>query len=592
MLAAALQGETPRGASAQMHLHQADAVGCPRLSFGQALGPRTGLGALHDAGRSAPPAAKAHAHALREAQAGPPPRSLQARGFRTDCAKRSEGVSLGCSEDSGWDLGRALRDQRNLPGLASVGHEIRRFPRPALEALRALGRVRRRRGGRVQQVRRRKCPYRTRRDLEATATRVGAVQHLPIGSAVGPTLPPLSRWSAQTAGDYPGEDEALASPLSCMPAPLLQLRDSRKAVPRTISTRGCSSSPDPGPRACTPQSSGPAVNARGNSLQRKDAGPDPLRVFPFLCKVPSVAPAGIAKESWWHFCLSQLRRPFFHSIPTLHIHKIVPQVRRAGSPAPDQEKLWVLQNGDLSLSNINGLPTPGNLLLPYEGRSHATGAELPTAVVPCVMPGQRHSPPGAWPPSAPARAQVCWSQGTCDMPTGLSPHPPRCHCLRLSWLPGTILLYHIMAWGLAVLLCVEGAVMLYYPSVSRCERGLDHAIPHYVTTYLPLLLVLVANPILFHKTVTAGCNLDVHPPKMVIQWEAMIASAAEATYQSPVGSCMSHENSRKVVCLGGHTSDEVLSILSEGSDASTVEIHTGSRNIKEVDSISQAKGDL
>lgn len=38
----------------------------------------------------------------------------------------------------------------------------------------------------------------------------------------------------------------------------------------------------------------------------------------------------------------------------------------------------------------------------------------------------------------------------------------------------------------------------------RCERGLDHAIPHYVTTYLPLLLVLVANPILFRKTVTAG----------------------------------------------------------------------------------------
>ncbi|KAL6089392.1 hypothetical protein STEG23_029391 [Scotinomys teguina] len=164
----------------------------------------------------------------------------------------------------------------------------------------------------------------------------------------------------------------------------------------------------------------------------------------------------------------------------------------------------------------------------------------------------------------------------------------------------TILLYHIMAWGLAVLLCVEGAVMLYYPSVSRCERGLDHAIPHYVTTYLPLLLVLVANPILFHKTVTAafygwtGCNLDVQPPKMVIQWEAMTASAAEGTYQSPVGSCVPHENARKVVCVGGHTSDEVLSILSEGSDASTVEIHTatGSRNIKEVDSVSQAQGDL
>lgn len=39
---------------------------------------------------------------------------------------------------------------------------------------------------------------------------------------------------------------------------------------------------------------------------------------------------------------------------------------------------------------------------------------------------------------------------------------------------------------------------------TRCERGLEHAIPHYITTYLPLLLVLVGNPILFRKTVTAG----------------------------------------------------------------------------------------
>uniref|UniRef100_A0A9L0S545 G-protein coupled receptor 143 n=1 Tax=Equus caballus TaxID=9796 RepID=A0A9L0S545_HORSE len=71
----------------------------------------------------------------------------------------------------------------------------------------------------------------------------------------------------------------------------------------------------------------------------------------------------------------------------------------------------------------------------------------------------------------------------------------------------TILLYRIMAWGLATLLCVEGVVILYYPSVSRCERGPEHAIPHYVTTYLPLLLVLVANPILFQKTVTAVASL-------------------------------------------------------------------------------------
>eukprot|EP00070_Physeter_catodon_P041419 XP_028348313.1 G-protein coupled receptor 143 [Physeter catodon] len=71
----------------------------------------------------------------------------------------------------------------------------------------------------------------------------------------------------------------------------------------------------------------------------------------------------------------------------------------------------------------------------------------------------------------------------------------------------TILLYHLMAWGLAALLCVEGAFVLYYPSGARCERGLERAIPHYVTTYLPLLLVLVANPILFRKTVTAVASL-------------------------------------------------------------------------------------
>ena len=33
--------------------------------------------------------------------------------------------------------------------------------------------------------------------------------------------------------------------------------------------------------------------------------------------------------------------------------------------------------------------------------------------------------------------------------------------------PSTILLYHLMTWGLATLLSVEGALMLYYPSVAR-----------------------------------------------------------------------------------------------------------------------------
>ncbi|XP_068126005.1 G-protein coupled receptor 143 isoform X2 [Hyperolius riggenbachi] len=71
----------------------------------------------------------------------------------------------------------------------------------------------------------------------------------------------------------------------------------------------------------------------------------------------------------------------------------------------------------------------------------------------------------------------------------------------------TIILYHMMTWGLAALLCIEGVAMLYYPSVSNCEEGLEHAIPHYITTYAPLLLVMVANPILFKRTVSAVATL-------------------------------------------------------------------------------------
>ncbi|XP_005406603.1 PREDICTED: G-protein coupled receptor 143 isoform X1 [Chinchilla lanigera] len=257
--------------------------------------------------------------------------------------------------------------------------------------------------------------------------------------------------------------------------------------------------------------------------------------------------------------------------------------------------------------------------------------------------------------------------------------------IRRSAGQSTILLYHLMAWGLAVLLCAEGAAMLYYPSVSRCERGLDHAIPHYVTTYLPLLLVLVANPMLFHKTVAAvasllkgrkgiytenerrieaviktrffkimlvlvacwlpniinesllfylemqpdmdrdslrsvrtaakttwfimgilnpaqgfllslafygwtGCSLDFQSPKMLIQWESMTTSAAEGTCHPPEGSCVPG----KVAPVREHTSDEALSMLSGGSDASTIEIHTasGSHSGNALDAVPQAQGDL
>ncbi|XP_014845971.1 PREDICTED: G-protein coupled receptor 143 [Poecilia mexicana] len=71
----------------------------------------------------------------------------------------------------------------------------------------------------------------------------------------------------------------------------------------------------------------------------------------------------------------------------------------------------------------------------------------------------------------------------------------------------TIVLYHMITWGLAVLLCVEGVAMLYYPSISDCEQGLQHAVPHYITTYAPMLLVLIANPVFFSRTVSAVTSL-------------------------------------------------------------------------------------
>ncbi|KAM9669231.1 LOW QUALITY PROTEIN: G-protein coupled receptor 143-like [Dama dama] len=262
--------------------------------------------------------------------------------------------------------------------------------------------------------------------------------------------------------------------------------------------------------------------------------------------------------------------------------------------------------------------------------------------------------------------------------------------IRRSAGQSTILLYHLMAWGLAALLSMEGALMLYYPSMTRCERGLEHAIPHYITTYLPLLLVLVGNPILFRKTVTAvasllkgrqgvytenerrlgaviktrffkimlvfivcwfsnvinesllfylemqpdingsslkqvrnaakttwfmmgilnpaqgfllslafygwtGCCLTLPGPTKEIPWDSMTTSATEGDPPSPGGPHKPAESPtpKKELPGGAHTSDEALSLLSEGSDGSTIEIHVASvsRSGKAADSVPQVRGD-
>ncbi|XP_053864092.1 G-protein coupled receptor 143 isoform X2 [Malaclemys terrapin pileata] len=236
----------------------------------------------------------------------------------------------------------------------------------------------------------------------------------------------------------------------------------------------------------------------------------------------------------------------------------------------------------------------------------------------------------------------------------------------------TIVLYHMMTWGLAILLCVEGIAMLYYPSVASCENGLQHAIPHYITTYAPLLLVLVANPILFRRTVTGvasllkgrqgiytenerrlgteiqlrffkimlvfiicwlpniinesllfylemqpdingsplknvrnaalitwiimgvlnpmqgflftltfygwtGWKLNLKWQKREIPWESMSTSAvADNGYPSAIGSSVNYQSnihdSKKTTAASSQQTDEALSMLSEGSVASTIEI--------------------
>lgn len=63
-----------------------------------------------------------------------------------------------------------------------------------------------------------------------------------------------------------------------------------------------------------------------------------------------------------------------------------------------------------------------------------------------------------------------------------------------------------------------------------------------------------------------GCSLEFQSPRKEIQWESMATSATERTCLSPEGSCMprEHPTCGKVGRAGGHTSDEALSMLSEG----------------------------
>ncbi|XP_045239167.1 G-protein coupled receptor 143 isoform X2 [Macaca fascicularis] len=329
-----------------------------------------------------------------------------------------------------------------------------------------------------------------------------------------------------------------------------------------------------------------------------------------------------------------------------------------------------------------------------------------------LLPGRRPAGPGSPATSPPASVRILRAATACDLlgclgvvirSTVWLGFPnfvdsisdvnrteiwPAAFCVGSAmWIQ---LLYSACFWWLFCY-AVDAYLVIRRSAGLRCERGLDHAIPHYVTMYLPLLLVLMANPILFQKTVTAvasllkgrqgiytenerrmgavikirffkimlvliicwlsniinesllfylemqtdinggslkpvrtaakttwfimgilnpaqgfllslafygwtGCSLGFQSPRKEIQWESLTTSAADGAHPSPLDSRVPQENpaSKKVSRVGGQTSDEALSMLSEGSDASTIEIHTASEscNKNEADPALPTHGDL
>lgn len=84
-------------------------------------------------------------------------------------------------------------------------------------------------------------------------------------------------------------------------------------------------------------------------------------------------------------------------------------------------------------------------------------SELLSALCSALLPVCSHKWRNWWcvPPCTPWA--MSWTLG---LMTRLSAPP-------LPTSTSTIILYHMITWGLAVLLCVEGVAMLYYPSISE-----------------------------------------------------------------------------------------------------------------------------
>lgn len=61
---------------------------------------------------------------------------------------------------------------------------------------------------------------------------------------------------------------------------------------------------------------------------------------------------------------------------------------------------------------------------------------------------------------------------------------------------GKQLLYHLLSWGLPAVTASIGLSILYKPDL-KCQHDVAHVLPNYLCAHIPLLVTMIANPILY-----------------------------------------------------------------------------------------------
>lgn len=70
-----------------------------------------------------------------------------------------------------------------------------------------------------------------------------------------------------------------------------------------------------------------------------------------------------------------------------------------------------------------------------------------------------------------------------------------------------LMYYHMFAWTIPALLTVTGLSLLYLPEANchtstSLETALYRILPNYIATYVPITVVMIANPILYYHSIT------------------------------------------------------------------------------------------